>query len=213
MSHGAPLIPTLRRKTIGRPTRQDGPSMRLVMKRSIVVLTLCTTGVLATGLSAQERPAFTGTWTVAELPAGTAAGGKEPQIFLGSGWGDSFTLIHDPETLTVERVLYRPGDYQPTLRLCYALDGTESRNTFMMGRGKQAQVSTAAWENDKLVITMVHTVPDVEGGGAIRCEVRQTLSLEPPRQAVGEPTLVVETTRCGVLGGLPSTTRTVYSRN
>ena len=187
--------------------------MRLVTKRSIVVLTLCTTGVLATGLSAQEHPNLTGTWTVAELPAVTAAGGNGPQMSLGSGWGDSFTLIHDPETLTVERVLYRPRDYQPTMRLRYALDGTESRNTFMMGRGLQAQISTAAWESDKLVITIVHTDPDAEEGGAIRCEVRQTLSLEPPRQAVGEPSLVVETTRCGVLGGLPSTTRTVYSRN
>jgi hypothetical protein len=82
-----------------------------------------------------------------------------------------------------------------------------------MGRGLQAQVSTAAWESDKLAITMMHTDPDAAEGGAIRCEVRQTLSLEPPRQAAGEPSLVVETTRCGVLGGHPSTTRTVYNRN
>jgi hypothetical protein len=134
-------------------------------------------------------------------------------VSLGSGWGDSFTLIHDLETLTVERVLYRPRDYQPTMRLHYALDGTESRNTFMMGRGLQAQVSTAAWESDKLVITMVQAIPNDEQERAVSCEVRQTLSLEPPRQAVGEPSLVVETTRCGVLGGLQSTTRTAYNRN
>jgi hypothetical protein len=187
--------------------------MRLVTRRTTVVLMLCAAGVLATGMSAQEYPNFTGTWTVAEQPAGTAAGGKGPQVSLGSGWGDSFTLIHDLETLTVERVLYRPRDYQPTMRLHYALDGTESRNTFMMGRGLQAQVSTAAWVSDKLAITMMHTDPDAAEGGAIRCEVRQILSLEPPRQAAGEPSLVVETTRCGVLGGHPSTTRTVYNRN
>jgi len=115
--------------------------------------------------------------------------------------------------LTVERVLYRPRDYQPTLKLRYALDGSESRNTFLMGRGLQVQVSTAAWDTDELVITMVHTVPDVEEGKTVRCEVTQTLSLQPPQQAVGESTLVIETTRCGVLGGLPSTTETVYKRN
>jgi hypothetical protein len=83
----------------------------------------------------------------------------------------------------------------------------------MMGRGLQAQFSTAAWESDKLVITMVQAIPNDEQERAVSCEVRQTLSLEPPRQAVGEPSLVVETTRCGVLGGLQSTTRTVYNRN
>ena len=187
--------------------------MRFGTRRTTIALTLCAAGILATGMSAQEHPNFTGTWTVAELPAGISAGGEGPQAPLGSGWGDSFTLIHDPATLTVERVLYRPRDYQPTMRLRYALDGTESRNTFMMGRGMQVQVATAAWESDKLVITMVQDVPDVEERGTVTCEVRQTLSLEPPRQAVGEPSLVVETSRCGVLDGLPSTTRTVYNRN
>ena len=187
--------------------------MRFGTRKTTIVLTLCAAGILASGMSAQEYPNFTGTWTVAGVPAGISAGGEGPQAPLGSGWGDSFTLIHDPATLTVERVLYRPRDYQPTMRLRYALDGAESRNTLMMGRGMQVQVATAAWESDKLVITMVQDVPDVEERGTVTCKVRQILSLEPPRQAVGEPSLVVETSRCGVLGGLPSTTRTVYDRN
>ena len=82
-----------------------------------------------------------------------------------------------------------------------------------MGRGMEVQVSTTAWENDKLIITTLHTVPDAEEGRTVRCVVTQTLLFQPPRQAVGESSLVVETTRCGVLGGLPSTTRTVYARN
>jgi hypothetical protein len=121
--------------------------------------------------------------------------------------------MQDSAVLTVERVLYRPRDYQPTLKLRYVLDGSESRNTFMMGRGMQVQESTARWEGESLVITMVHTVPDAEAGRTVRCEVTQTLSLEPPQQAVAEPSLIIETRRCGVLGGLPSTTRTVHNRH
>jgi len=193
--------------------RHKEPSRRLSTRRSSVVLTLLAAGTLATGVSAQEIPNFTGAWTVSELPATPATGGNGPSVSLGSGWGESFTLIQDSGMLTVERVLYRPRDYQPTMKLRYALDGSESRNTIMMGRGSQVPVSTAAWESDKLVITTVHTIPDIEDGGTVRCEVTQTLSLEPPRQAVGESSLMVETTRCGVLGGLLSTTRTVYNRN
>ena len=171
-------------------------------------------GILATWKSAaQETPNFTGAWTVSEAQTGPAAGGAEPSVTVGSGWGESFTMLQDSSMLTVERVLYRPRDYQPTLKLRYALDGSESRNAFLMGRGLQVQVSTAAWHTDELVITMVHTVPDVEEGKTVRCEVTQTLSLQPPQQAVGESTLVIETTRCGVLGGFPSTTETVYQRN
>ena len=171
-------------------------------------------GILATGISAaQEKPNFTGAWTVSEAQAGPAAGGDGPSVTLGSGWGESFTLMQDSSMLTVERVLYRPRDYQPTLKLRYALDGSESRNTFLMGRGMQVQVSTTAWEGDKLVITMVHTVAEAQDGETVECEVTQTLSLQPPPQAVGESTLVIETTRCGVVGGLPSTTETVYQRN
>jgi hypothetical protein len=132
---------------------------------------------------------------------------------LGNGWGDSFTIIQESNLLTVERVLYRPRDYQPTLKFRYALDGAESRNTIMMGRGMQVQVSTAAWENDKLIITTVYDVSDAGEGSSVRCEVTQALSLQRPRQAAGESSLVIETARCGVLGGLPSTTRTVYTKN
>lgn len=183
------------------------------MRRSPIVLALLAAVILSTGVSAQEKPNFTGAWKVSEPPPAPASGGDGPRVSLGSGWGDSFTLVQDSDLLSVERVLYRPRDYQPTMKLRYALDGSESRNTIMMGRGMQVQVSTTTWESDKLVITMVHTVPDVEEGRTVRCEVMQTLSLEPPRQAVGEPSLVVETTRCGILGGLPSRTRTEYNRN
>ncbi len=176
------------------------------MRRSTFVLAAFAAGILASGTSAQETPDFSGAWTVAESAVGAG-------VSLGSGWGESFTLVQDSKTLTVERVFYRPRDYQPAMKFRYFLDGSDIQNTVLMGRGMQVQVSTAAWEGNNLVITTVHTVPDVEDGRTVTCEVTQTLSLQPPQMAAWSPSLVVETTRCGVFGGPPSTTRTVYIKN
>ena len=181
------------------------------MRRSALVLSVFAAAVLATGVSAQGRPNFSGAWS--GPPPGPPASSGGPIASLGNGWGESFTLIQDPNMLTVERVLYRPRDYQPTLKFRYALDGSESRNTILMGRGMQVQASTVAWEQDTLVITMLYDVPDADEGRTVTCEVTQSLSLNKPQQAVGESSLVIETTRCGVLGGLSSTTRTVYTKN
>jgi hypothetical protein len=176
------------------------------MRRSTFVLAAFFTGIVATGAAAQERPDFSGAWTVAASPTG-------PGGSLGSGWGASFTLVQYADTLTLERAFYKRADLQPVMKFRYSLNGSETRNTVLMGRGAQVQVSTTGWEGDKLVITTVHTVPDAEDGRTVTCEVTQTLSLRPPRLAAWPPSLVVETTRCGVLGGPPSTTRTVYARN
>lgn len=213
MFREAPLIPTPRHKKIGRPMRRKSSVRRLDAELLAVVLAVVAVGILATAMSAQERPNFTGAWTVSEQQAAPATESDGSTVSLGSGWGDSFVLVQDSGVLTVERVLYRPRDYQPTLKLRYSLDGSESQNVFVMGRGMQVQDSIARWEGDTLVITMVHPLPEVGEGQPVGCEVTQTLSLEPPQQAVGESSLLIETTRCGVLGGLPSTTRTVYSRN
>ena len=183
------------------------------MRRSTIVLAVFVTGILATGAAAQERPDFSGAWTVLAQPTGPGGGSGGSSGSLGSGWGDAFTLVQNSNTLTLERAFYRRADLQPIMKFGYSLDGSETRNTVLMGRGMQVQVSTTAWEDDKLVITTVHTVPDGEDGKPVTCEVTQTLSLQPPRLAAWPPSLVVETTRCGVLGGPPSMTRTVHTRN
>jgi hypothetical protein len=177
------------------------------MRQSTLVLAAFTAAILAAGTSAQEKPDFSGAWTTA---ADSTSG---PIVSLGSGWGNSLTLIQDSNTLTVERVFYRPRDYQPIMKFRYALDGSKTSNTVLMGRGIQMQVSTAAWEGDKLVIKTIHAVPDVGDGASATCEVAQILSLRPPQMAAWSPSLVVETTRCGFLGGPPSTTRTVHTRD
>ena len=181
------------------------------MKRSTFVLAAFAIGMLATGAVAQERPDFTGAWTVTAPPTGQRSG--ESSTSLGSGWGDAFTLVQNADVLMIERAFYTRAEIQPALKFRYALNGTETRNTVLLGRGAQVQVSTTAWEGDRLVITTTYTESDAGRGETVTCDVTQTLSLQPPPLAAWSPSLLVETTRCGALGGPPSTTRTVYTRN
>ncbi len=177
-----------------------------------VLFPLFAVGLSLSGVEGQERPDFSGVWASGAQGAGSARGAAGS---LGSGWGSSFTIEQEEDTLTVVRVFFTRGDLQPALKFRFALDGSETRNVVLVGRGMQEQVSTAVWEADKLVITTVYDVPGGEGGGMVLGEVSQTLSLRPPPsgRAAWPASLVVETVRGGVLGGPPSTTLTVYNRN
>jgi hypothetical protein len=125
---------------------------------------------------------------------------------MGSGWGSTLTLTQDAARLTVAYAFFGRGDMQPPLEFAYALDGSESKNTVMMGRGIQVESSKTAWDGEALVITTVHAFPDPATGKPGTYEVKRRLSLESPTS------LVVETTRGGVAGGPPSSVRTVYRR-
>jgi hypothetical protein len=125
---------------------------------------------------------------------------------MGSGWGPTITVTQDAAKLTVEYVFFGRGDLQPPLRFNYALDGSETKNTVMMGWGIQAQTSTAAWDGDRLSIMTVHTFANPADGKPMTTSVKQTLSLESPTS------LVVEVARDAVLGGPATSTRTVYRK-
>jgi hypothetical protein len=127
---------------------------------------------------------------------------------FGSGWGRAVTITQDARLLTVEWPIFSAYDLQPPLRLVYALDGSETTNAVMMGRGVQRQRARAAWAGSSLVLTTVHALADPAAAGSrtVETEVRQTLTLESPTS------LVVETVRGGAFGGPPSTSRTVYTR-
>ncbi len=183
------------------------------MKRSALLLACFALGILTIDAIAQERPDFTGTWRV--LPTRAAAGDAGTAGSLGSGWGTSFTLHQDADMLTLERVFFARADLQPAMKFHFALDGSKTRNTVLMGRGKQVQVATSAWNGDKLKITTVYHISDAGDGRKSTCEVTQTLSLQPPPfgRSAWPPALIVETMRSGVLGGPSSATRTVYYRN
>ncbi|HEU4387006.1 MAG TPA: hypothetical protein VFV34_04370 [Blastocatellia bacterium] len=175
---------------------------------------------LAVSVAAQVRPDFSGRWTAE--PAATASGAEQgsterargverrndpaPRGDMGSGWGSAITIKQNASRLTVEYAFFARGDMQPPLKFVYALDGTETRNTVMMGRGIQVQTSKTAWDGDKLVITTLHAFQHPATGQPMTSEVKHTLSLESPTA------LIVETVRSGVSGGPSSTTRTAYTR-
>jgi hypothetical protein len=148
--------------------------------------------------AAQAPPDLSGRWTT------EPAQGTRPDA--GSGWGSTITLSQDPRQLTVEYAFFTRGDMQPPLKFTYALDGSESRNPVMMGRGKQTERAKAAWDGQTLVITTTHDFKDPSSGKAGSIDVVRRLSLE------SSDTLVVETLRGGALGGPSSTTRVVYRR-
>ena len=161
-------------------------------------------------VSAQSKPDFSGRWTTDPDPAGAApapgsgrAGGRGD---MGSGWGSTITITQDAAKLIVEYAFFGRGDMQPPLKFVYALDGSETRNSVMMGRGIQTYSSMTSWQGGQLVITTIYPFADPESGRSMTTEVKQVLSLESPTS------LVVETTRAATLGGPANTTRTVYRK-
>ena len=175
-------------------------------------------------VSAQSKPDFSGRWTTDSDPATVAGSGRagnppaapDPQRGgagrtggrgdMGSGWGSTITITQDAAKLVVEYAFFGRGDMQPPLKFVYALDGSETRNSVMMGRGIQTLSSMTKWQGDKLAITTIFPFVDPDSARAMTIEVTQVLSLESP------VSLVVETTRAATLGGPANTTRTVYRK-
>jgi hypothetical protein len=165
------------------------------------LLTAAGLTVLAGGVAAQVAPDFTGRWATEPAATGRGAAGD-----MGSGWGSPLTITQDAAKLTIEYAFFGRGDMQPPMKFVYALDGTETKNSVMMGRGIQAQTSKTAWDGERLMITTLHTFADPVSGKPQTTEVRQTLSLESPT------VLIVETVRAGVMGGPASATKTTYRK-
>jgi hypothetical protein len=159
---------------------------------------------LVSGVESQTPADFSGRWTIETAPAEAAKGAPPARGDMGSGWGTTIAITQDAKAIVVESIVYSRYDLQPQPRFVYALDGSETRNTLMLGRGFQPQTSRTRWEGQRLAITTVHAFADPASGKPLTVEVTQTLSLESPTK------LVVEATRAGVLGAKPSTTKTAY---
>ena len=165
---------------------------------------------------ASQAPAdFSGRWTSDPDPgqaapaaaAGPPGRGRGPvRGDMGSGWGSTITVTQDDKQLIVEYAFFGRGDLQPPLKFVYALDDSESKNTVMMGRGLQVQTSRTAWAGDTLVITSAYSFTDPQSGKPATAEVKRTLKLESPTS------LSIETVYAGVMGGPPTTTRTIYRK-
>ena len=126
---------------------------------------------------------------------------------MSSGWGPTILITQDATRLTVEYSVFSRYDLQPPLTFTYTLDGSEARNTVMMGRGEQIESSRAHWDAQTLTIVTSFQVVDRAAGPPFTVEVTRRLWLESPT------TLVVDVTRAGVLGGPSSSTRSIYRKN
>ena len=180
------------------------------MKRGFLVS--CAAVALATALPAQDKPDFSGRWAIVQDTApgrgGAGRGGGGGRAGdMGSGWGSNITITQSATRLTVEYMFFTRGDMQPPLKFLYPLDGTETKNTVMMGRGMQTQTSKTTWDGAKLVITTQHPFAHPETGQSMTAEVKQILTLESPTS------MIVETQRAAILGGPATTTRTTYRKS
>jgi hypothetical protein len=167
---------------------------------------------IAAALSIQPPADFSGRWTL-DVPAMTATDAVpgRPAVAaapgdMGSGWGSIITIAQDAAVLRVEYTIFSRYDLQPPLTFTYPLDGSEGRNTVMLGRGEQVESSRARWDGQTLIIVTTLQVADRSAGRPFTAEVTRRLSLESP------DTLVVDATRGGVLGGPATTTRSVYRK-
>ena len=175
------------------------------------LVALWLTAALPASVAAQPPADFSGRWTldapaIASTPAvpGTPAAAAAPGD-MGSGWGPAIVIAQDANRLSVEYPVFSRYDLQPPLRFTYLLDGTEGRNTVMMGRGEQVEASRAEWNGPTLIIVTTFHI-DRGAGQPFTAELTRKLWLESPA------TLVVEVTRAGVLDGPASTTRSIYRK-
>lgn len=156
---------------------------------------------------AQSHPDFSGEWvrvdSAVERGSVAAVGDAQFRVgTMGSGWGSPLLLRQGAGRLVVQYTYFSTYDLQAPIRLAYALDDSESRNTLNIGHAESVLRSRAAWRDTTLVITTTHVVP--RGGGTT--EVRQSLTLASPTS------LVIETTRTGVPGTSPTVVRTAYAK-
>ncbi|NUQ11291.1 MAG: hypothetical protein HUU26_03025 [Gemmatimonadaceae bacterium] len=166
------------------------------MRRSALALGALTLILAATTATAQDKPNFSGTWTLvvdpnAAPPAGGGRGGRGG----GRGLGAGATLTQDDKTLTIVRTT-QMGE----IRTVYNLDGSDSKNTVTMGGNSMEQVSKAVWDGNKLVVT----TNQMMGENAVT--ITQTFMLDASGQ------LVVSVTAPGRGGGEPVTTTQTYKK-
>jgi hypothetical protein len=167
------------------------------MKRITALISAAAIVMMTVGVFAQAPPSFAGKWTreaPADAAAGAEAGGRGGRGGFGrGGFGQDVTITQDATTITME---YTQG--QNPVKRVFKLDGSDSVNEVMMGRGGEMapQTSKAVWEGNTLVITTA---------GARGGETKQVLSMEGAD-------LVVQQTNPGRGGGDPTTTKIVYKK-
>src|SRR6476660_5795543 len=134
------------------------------MRRMVIGLTTAT--LLVAGLSAQNKPNFSGKWTrddgaTAAAAAAAMRGGQRPP---GAGGTVGFicaltcTISHDANALKVER---QQGDQ--TFKSEFKLDGTNSKNQAPGQGGMTDVITVAKWDGSRITFTTKREV----GGATI----------------------------------------------
>ena len=162
------------------------------MRRNALIVGALSLVFAASIAQAQDKPNFAGSWTLVVDPNAAPPTGRGGG---GGGLGQAATLTQDAKTLTITRTTQN-GE----VKIVYNLDGSESKN-MMQGRGGQTeQISKAAWEGSKLVVTTSFTM------GEAAVTRTQSFTLDASGQ------LVVSTTSPGRGGGEPTTTVQTYKK-
>jgi hypothetical protein len=197
------------RHRIEREFGTGGTAVRLTSRMSVTARDRILVTVMAflalPWLADAQSPDFSGEWTrvdsTSDQRSVAAVGDAAFRVgTMGAGWGSPLTLRQQGGQLVVEYTFFSTYDLQPRLRFVYALDGSEARNTIMIGHSESVLRSRATWRDSTLVITTIYPAP----GGAT--EVTQSLTLSSPTS------LIMETTRSGVAGSRPTVTRTTYAK-
>ena len=142
------------------------------MRRNALVVGALSLVFAASIAQAQDKPNFSGSWTLIANP-NAAGGGGGGGRGGGAGLGQAATITQDAKTLTVTRTTQN-GE----VKLVYNLDGSDSKN-MVQGRGGQSeQVSKATWDGNKLVISTTLTM------GENTVTRTQTMSLDASGQLV-----------------------------
>ena len=172
--------------------------------RYLVSVAICL-GLPSLG-TAQSRPDFSGEWVrvdSAEQRSVAAVGDAAFRVgTMGSSWGSPLTIRQESNRIIIEYAHFATYDLQPKLSLRFSLDGSESRDTIMIGHSDVVLRSRSTWRDSTLMITTTYSGP----AGTGPSELRQSLTLESPTS------LIVETTRSAA-GTAPLVLRTTYRRN
>jgi hypothetical protein len=179
-----------------------------VLNRNTFAIVIALSLTASLSAVAQQRPNFSGEWTrvdQVDRPSVATAGDLAFRSgSMGSGWGSPITIHQDASRIVIEYPYFSAYDLQPPVRFEYALDGSESRNSVMIGHSASPQRSRVEWRDSTLIITTLYATPDL--GGSTTAEVRQALTLASPSS------LVVETTRTGVAGAPANVLRTQFTK-
>ncbi len=152
------------------------------MKRCSSIL-LALLVLVATAAMAQDRPDFTGTWTLS---------GEAPDAFTPT----RMVVTKDATVLTVTTT-GQMGEFKTT----YHLDGTEGQSPLEIQGNTMDRTTKATWNGNTLTLT---ATSDMNGQAF---EVKSVVSAGP------DGTMVVETTFPDFQGGgAPTTTKATYKK-